>query len=252
MHAYKEYGCQLTAVSASECLFADFLSEIEPKKVSKALKHQGWVDAMQEELNYQKERIDYDETFTLVARLEAIRIFLAYATYMNFKGFQMDVKSAFLNKKLKQEVYVKQPLGFESSEFSYYVYKLDKALYGLKQAPRACSIIDGGLRIKVWCGDLGSRMFVKAVFKLLQLEVAIWVLRRLLRLSFQPFLICTDEYHSLGELTELHQRPEFRFTTIRVRVSSDLWEYTSYLQSHYPLLGRIHRNKAQIQLMVDS
>ncbi|GJU42226.1 retrovirus-related pol polyprotein from transposon TNT 1-94 [Tanacetum coccineum] len=85
----------------------------------------------------QEEGIDYDETFTQVARVEAIMIFLAYATYMNFIVFQIDVKSAFLNGKLKEEVYVKQPLGFESSEFSDYVCKLDKAHYGLKQAPSA-------------------------------------------------------------------------------------------------------------------
>ncbi|GKA46175.1 retrovirus-related pol polyprotein from transposon TNT 1-94 [Tanacetum coccineum] len=76
-----------------------------------------------------------------VARMEAIRIFLAFGIYMNFIVFQMDVKSAFLNGKLKEEVYVKQPLGFESSEFPNYVCKLDKVLYGLKQAPRACSSV---------------------------------------------------------------------------------------------------------------
>ncbi|GJS33142.1 retrovirus-related pol polyprotein from transposon TNT 1-94 [Tanacetum coccineum] len=69
--------------------------------------------------------------------MEAIRIFLAFATYMNFMVFQMDVKSAFLNGKLKEEVYVKQPPGFENSEFPNYVCKLDKALFGLEQAPRA-------------------------------------------------------------------------------------------------------------------
>ncbi|GJR45188.1 retrovirus-related pol polyprotein from transposon TNT 1-94 [Tanacetum coccineum] len=78
-----------------------------------------------------------DETFAPVARLEAIRIFLAFATYMNFIVYQMDVKSAFLNGKLKEEVYIKQTLGFESTEFPNHVCKLDKALYGLKQAPRA-------------------------------------------------------------------------------------------------------------------
>ncbi|GJS61156.1 retrovirus-related pol polyprotein from transposon TNT 1-94 [Tanacetum coccineum] len=83
-----------------------------------------------------KKGIDYDETCVPVARMEAIRIFLAFATYMNVIVFQKDVKSAFLNGKLK-EVYVKQPPGFESSEFPDYVCKLDKALYGLKQAPRA-------------------------------------------------------------------------------------------------------------------
>ncbi|GJX88601.1 retrovirus-related pol polyprotein from transposon TNT 1-94 [Tanacetum coccineum] len=85
----------------------------------------------------QKEGIDYDETFAPVARMEAIRIFLAFATYMNFIVFQMDVKRVFLNGKLKEEVYVKQPPDFKSSEFPDYVCKLDKALYRLKQAPRA-------------------------------------------------------------------------------------------------------------------
>ncbi|GKC71567.1 retrovirus-related pol polyprotein from transposon TNT 1-94 [Tanacetum coccineum] len=152
-------AAKLTAASTSKCLFADFFSKIEPKKVFKELKHPGWVDDMQEELNqfyrnkvctlipflYGKtaigskweEGIDYDETFAPVARMEAIRIFLAFATYMNFKVYQMDIKSAFLNGKLKEEVYVKQPPDFKSSEFHAYVYKLGKALYGLKQAPRA-------------------------------------------------------------------------------------------------------------------
>nr|GEV20394.1 retrovirus-related Pol polyprotein from transposon TNT 1-94 [Tanacetum cinerariifolium]GEX13435.1 retrovirus-related Pol polyprotein from transposon TNT 1-94 [Tanacetum cinerariifolium] len=89
----------------------------------------------------QEEEFDYDETFAPIARMEAIKIFLAFATYMNFKVYQMDVKSAFLNGKLKEEFYVKQPPGFESSEFPDYVCKLNKALYGLKQAPRACSLV---------------------------------------------------------------------------------------------------------------
>nr|GEY73517.1 retrovirus-related Pol polyprotein from transposon TNT 1-94 [Tanacetum cinerariifolium] len=85
----------------------------------------------------QQERIDYEETFAPVARPEAIKIFLAYAAYMGFMVYQMDVKSEFLNEKILEGVYVQQPPGFESSEFSNHVYKLDKALYGLKQAPSA-------------------------------------------------------------------------------------------------------------------
>nr|GEV18921.1 retrovirus-related Pol polyprotein from transposon TNT 1-94 [Tanacetum cinerariifolium] len=81
----------------------------------------------------QEEGIDYDETFAPVVRLEAIRIFLAFATYMKFIVYQMDVKSTFLNGKLKEEVYVKQPPSYESNEFPNHVCKLDKALYGLKQ-----------------------------------------------------------------------------------------------------------------------
>lgn len=85
----------------------------------------------------QKEGIDYEETFAPVARLEAIRILLAFAIAKGFKLFQMDVKSAFLNGFLEEEVYVKQPPGFESAKYPHRVYKLQKALYGLKQAPGA-------------------------------------------------------------------------------------------------------------------
>ena len=85
----------------------------------------------------QEEGIDFDETFALVARLEAIRLVLAYASIMDIKLYQMDIKSAFLNRIINEEVYVEQPSGFESQEFSNYVFKLNKALYGLKQAPKA-------------------------------------------------------------------------------------------------------------------
>ncbi|KAJ9564972.1 hypothetical protein OSB04_000938 [Centaurea solstitialis] len=85
----------------------------------------------------QEEGIDHDETFAPVARLEAIRLFLAFAAHMNFKVYQMDIKNAFLNGKLNEEVYVAQPPGFVDPKFPDHVYKLNKALYGLKQAPRA-------------------------------------------------------------------------------------------------------------------
>jgi hypothetical protein len=84
----------------------------------------------------QKEGIDYEETFAPVARLEAIRILLAFATSKGFMIFQTDVKSAFLNVYTEEDVYVRQPPGFESSKFSNHVFKLEKALYGLKQDPR--------------------------------------------------------------------------------------------------------------------
>nr|AEJ07943.1 Ji4 putative pol protein [Zea diploperennis] len=85
----------------------------------------------------QVECLDFGETYAPVARLESIRILLAYATYHGFKLYQMDVKSAFLNGPIKEEVYVEQPPGFEDSEYPNHVYRLSKALYGLKQAPRA-------------------------------------------------------------------------------------------------------------------
>ncbi|GJU77267.1 retrovirus-related pol polyprotein from transposon TNT 1-94 [Tanacetum coccineum] len=85
----------------------------------------------------QQEGIDYDETYAPVARLESIRILLAYACALDFKLFQMDVKSAFLNGFINEEVYVAQPPGFIDFKKSDHVYKLKKALYGLKQAPKA-------------------------------------------------------------------------------------------------------------------
>ncbi|GKE62503.1 putative ribonuclease H-like domain-containing protein, partial [Tanacetum coccineum] len=85
----------------------------------------------------QEEGIDYDEVFAPVARIEAIRLFLAYALFKDFVVYQMDVKSAFLYGKIEEEVYVCQPLGFEDPYFPNRVYKVEKALYGLHQAPRA-------------------------------------------------------------------------------------------------------------------
>ncbi|GJT62678.1 putative ribonuclease H-like domain-containing protein [Tanacetum coccineum] len=142
------------------CLFACFLSQNEPKKISEALEDESWVDAMQEELlqfkiqkvwvlvdlpyrkkaigTKQEEGIDYDEVFAPVARIEAIRIFLAFASYMGFIVYQMDVKSAFLYGKIEidEEVYVSQPPGFLDPKYPQKVYKVVKALYGLHQAPK--------------------------------------------------------------------------------------------------------------------
>ncbi|KAI3819488.1 hypothetical protein L1987_13327 [Smallanthus sonchifolius] len=86
---------------------------------------------------YQQEGLNYTEVYAPVARIEAIRLFLAYATYVGFKVYQLDVKSAFLYGKVHEEVYVTQPPGFEDPHNINKVYKLDKALYGLQQAPRA-------------------------------------------------------------------------------------------------------------------
>nr|GEX37507.1 hypothetical protein [Tanacetum cinerariifolium] len=110
--------------------------------ISQALKDESWVDAMQEELmqfKIQKEEgIDYDEVFSSVARIEAIRIFLAFAFYIGFIVYQMDVKSAFLYDTIDEEVYVTQPPRFVDPKFPNKFYKVVKALYGLHQAPRAC------------------------------------------------------------------------------------------------------------------
>ncbi|GJS22448.1 retrovirus-related pol polyprotein from transposon TNT 1-94 [Tanacetum coccineum] len=139
--------------------FFCFISTIEPKNINEALKDKNWVMAMQEELNQFKtndvwERVPNPMDMTIigtkwlgklimtenictVARLESIRILLAYACALDFKLYQMDVKSAFLNGFINEEVYVAQPLGFIDFAKPNYVYKLKKALYGLKQAPKA-------------------------------------------------------------------------------------------------------------------
>ena len=85
----------------------------------------------------QKEGIDYGETFAPVARIEAVRLFLAYVAHKNYKVYPMDVKCPFLNGDLDEEVYIEQPDGFSLSDDTNMVCKLRKALYGLKQAPRA-------------------------------------------------------------------------------------------------------------------
>ena len=80
----------------------------------------------------QEEGVDYDESFAPVARLEAIRLLMAFACFKGFKLYQMDVKSAFLNGFIQEDIYVKQPPGFENHKYEDHVFKLSKALYGLK------------------------------------------------------------------------------------------------------------------------
>ncbi|GKE78470.1 retrovirus-related pol polyprotein from transposon TNT 1-94 [Tanacetum coccineum] len=86
---------------------------------------------------HQEEGLDFEESFALLARLEAIKIFIANAASKNMTVYQMDVKTAFLNGELKEEVYVHQPEGFVDPKHPHHVYRLKKAFYGLKQAPRA-------------------------------------------------------------------------------------------------------------------
>ncbi|GKE30633.1 putative ribonuclease H-like domain-containing protein [Tanacetum coccineum] len=125
----------------------------EPKKISEALQDDSWVQAMHKSVVYgfkrqhvwdmvgqgytQEEGIDYDEVFAHVARMEAIRLFLAFALFMEFIVYQMDVKSAFLYGTIDEEVYVSQPPAFVNPNHPKKVYKVVKSLYGLHQAPRA-------------------------------------------------------------------------------------------------------------------
>jgi hypothetical protein len=114
--------------------------------------------------------LDFDEIFAPVARLESIRILLAYAIHHDFKLYQIDVKSVFLNGRIKEEVYVEQPPGFEDEEYPNHVYKLHKTLYGLKQAPRAwyeCLrdfLIENGFRIDKVDSTLFTRKMGKDLF----------------------------------------------------------------------------------------
>ncbi|GJS45571.1 retrovirus-related pol polyprotein from transposon TNT 1-94 [Tanacetum coccineum] len=143
------------------CMFALTVSTAEPKNIKEAMADSAWIEAMQEELHQfdrlqdedqtvirnkarlvakgyaQEEGIGFEELFGPVARLEAVRIFIAYAAHKSFPIYQMDVKMAFLNGPLKEEVYVAQPDGFVDPDHPEKVYLLRKALYGLKQAPRA-------------------------------------------------------------------------------------------------------------------
>nr|GEU59380.1 hypothetical protein [Tanacetum cinerariifolium] len=102
----------------------------------------------------QEEGIDFAESFVPVARMEAIRIFLAYVAHKSFTIFQMDVKTAFLHGTLKEDMYVCQPKGFIDADHLSHVYKLKKALYGLNQAPRAWRFYDDILVVRVYVDDI--------------------------------------------------------------------------------------------------
>jgi hypothetical protein len=112
----------------------------------------------------QKEGIDYEETFAPVAHLEAIRILLAFSVAKGFKLHQMDVKSAFLHGVLEEEVYVREPLGFESEKYPHRVYMVRKAMYELKQVPRA------------WYGRLRGFLFERG-FKMGKVDQTLFLFR---------------------------------------------------------------------------
>nr|GFA17425.1 retrovirus-related Pol polyprotein from transposon TNT 1-94 [Tanacetum cinerariifolium] len=141
---------------AEMCMFALTVSRTEPQNIKEDMADSAWIESIQEELHQfdrldvwelvdrplskgyaQKERVDLEESFAPVARLEAVRLFIAYAAHTSFTVYQMDVKTSFLYGPLKQEVYVNQPDGFVDQYHPDKVYRLKKALYGLKQALRA-------------------------------------------------------------------------------------------------------------------
>ncbi|GJU29653.1 putative ribonuclease H-like domain-containing protein [Tanacetum coccineum] len=157
----------------------------------------------------QEEGIDYDEVFASVARIEAIRLFLAYASFMGFIVYQMDVKSAFLYGTIEEEVYVCQPPGFEDSQFPDKVYKEEKALYGLHQAPKAWyetlstyllengfrrGVIDKTLFIKKSKGDILS-------VKLYVDDIIFGSTKKSLCIEFEGLMHKKFQMSSMGELT---------------------------------------------------
>ncbi|GKB02903.1 putative ribonuclease H-like domain-containing protein [Tanacetum coccineum] len=156
----------------------------EPKKIIQALKDPSWIEAMQEELlqfklqqvwtlmdlPYGKRAIKTKWVYRnkkgeRVAKIETIRLFLAYASFKDFVVYQMDVKSTFLYGKIVEEVYVCQPPGFEDLEFPNKVYNVEKALYGLHQAPRAwyetlsTNLLDNGFQR----GQIDKTLFIKRI-----------------------------------------------------------------------------------------
>ncbi|GJV78985.1 putative ribonuclease H-like domain-containing protein [Tanacetum coccineum] len=157
----------------------------------------------------QEEGIDYNEVFSPVARIEAIRLFLAYASYKDFMVYQMDVKSAFLYGKIEEEVYVCQPPGFEDPDFLDRVYKVEKALYGLHQAPRAwyetlsTYLLDYGFKR----GKIDKTLFIrryKGDILLVQVyvdDIIFGSTKKSLCTEFEKMMHKKFQMSSMGELT---------------------------------------------------
>ncbi|GJX40434.1 putative ribonuclease H-like domain-containing protein [Tanacetum coccineum] len=157
----------------------------------------------------QEEGIDYDEVFAPVARIEAIRLFLAYASFKDFVVYQMDVKSAFLYGKIEEEVYVCQPPGFEDPNFLDRVYKVEKALYGLHQAPRAwyktlsTYLLENGFRR----GKINKTLFIKrdkSDILLVQVyvdDIIFGSTRKKMCTEFEKMMHKKFQMSSMGELT---------------------------------------------------
>ncbi|GJV03888.1 putative ribonuclease H-like domain-containing protein [Tanacetum coccineum] len=157
----------------------------------------------------QEEGIDYDEVFALVTRLEAFRLFLAYASFMGFIVYQMDVKSAFLYGTIEEEVYVCQPLSFEDPQFPDKVYKVEKALYGLHQAPRAwyetlsTYLLENGFRR----GTIDKTLFIKkdkGDILLVQVyvdDIFFGSTKKSLCVEFEQIMHKRFQISSMGELT---------------------------------------------------
>ncbi|GJU26079.1 putative ribonuclease H-like domain-containing protein [Tanacetum coccineum] len=178
----------------------------EPIKIAQSFDDESWLVAQ----GYKQEKgIDYNEIFAHVAKIKAIRLFLAYASFMNFLMYQMDVKSAFLYGTIKEEVYVSQPSGFVDLEFPKNVYKVEKALYGLHQAPKAwyetlsTYLLDNGF----YRGQINKTLFIKRVkgdILLVQVyvdDIISGSTKKSLCIDFEQIMHKRFQMSSMGELT---------------------------------------------------
>ncbi|GKC45751.1 putative ribonuclease H-like domain-containing protein [Tanacetum coccineum] len=228
-------------------MFACFLSQEEPKNVIQALKDPSWIEAINKKdergiviknkarlvvQGYtQQEGINYDEVFSLVARIKAIRLFLAYASFKDFMVYQMDFKSAFMYEKIEEEVYVCQPPGFEDLDFPDRVYKIEKALYGLHQAPRA------------W--DKGDILLVQVYVD----DIIFSSIKKSLCTEFEKMMHKKFQMSSMGELTfflglQVNQKEDGIFISQDKYVTkilkkfgfSDIKTVSTPMKTHNPLL----------------
>ncbi|GJT69987.1 putative ribonuclease H-like domain-containing protein [Tanacetum coccineum] len=190
------------------CLFTCFLSQSEPKKMIQALTDLSWIEAMQDELLLNK-KDDRGIVVRNKARIEAIRLFLAYASFKDFVVYQMDMKSAFLYGKIEEEVYVCQPPGFKDPKFPDKVYKVEKALYGLHQAPRAWyeTLSTYLLENRFQRGIIDKTLFIKKVkgdILLVQIyvdDIIFGSTKKELCTEFKTLMQKKFQMSSMGELT---------------------------------------------------
>ncbi|GJR90435.1 putative ribonuclease H-like domain-containing protein [Tanacetum coccineum] len=215
------------------CLFACFLSQVDPKKV------------------YRNKKDERDEVFAPVLVIEAIRLFLAYASFNDFVVYQMDMKSAFLYGKIEEKVYVCQPLGFEDPEFPNKVYKVEKALYGLHQAPKA------------WYETLSTYLLDNGFQRD---DIIFGSTKKVLCTQFEKLMHKKFQMSSMGELTfflglQVTQRDDGIFISQEKYVTeifkkfgfSDVKTASTPMETHKPLLKDVdgedvdeHLNRSMI------
>ncbi|GJW31097.1 putative ribonuclease H-like domain-containing protein [Tanacetum coccineum] len=213
-----------------------------------------WEEQLEQMGRHRKRRDSYDEVFALVARIEAIRIFLAFASYMGFIVYQMDVKSAFLYGKIDEEVYVSQPPGFIDPKYPQKVYKVVKALYGLHQAPRAwyatlsTFLLNNGYKR----GTIDKTLFIKKdkhdiiLVQVYVDDIIFGSTKKSWCDEFEALMKSRFQMSSMGELTFFlglqvkqkedgifisQDKPDIMFASVLVLVSGSLHQKTSHLSA---------------------